>query len=86
MTSLLTSETNGLCPPHKKNYYYSKFPIVQNGHTITITLCRVYVVRRCWYMLIVILNPRTDGGPGHLSTDGGGRITAPPGDLENEAS
>ena len=23
------------------------------------------------------LNPRTDGGPGHISTDGGGRITAP---------
>ena len=26
----------------------------------------------------LMLNPRTDGGPGHLSTDGGGRITAPP--------
>ena len=25
----------------------------------------------------VHINPRTDGGPGHLSTDGGGRITAP---------
>ena len=24
------------------------------------------------------INPRTDGGPGHLSTDGEGRITAPP--------
>ena len=32
------------------------------------------------------LNPRTDGGPGHLSTDGGGADNRPPGDLENEAS
>ena len=24
------------------------------------------------------VNPRTDGGPGHISTDGGERITAPP--------
>ena len=25
-----------------------------------------------------ILNPRTDGGPGHLSTDGGGADNCPP--------
>ena len=32
-------------------------------------------------------NPRTDGGPGHLSTDGGAdNRPPPPGDLENEAS
>ena len=30
-------------------------------------------------------NPRTDGGPGHLSTDGGAD-NRPLGDLENEAS
>ena len=33
-----------------------------------------------------IINPRTDAGPGHLSTDGGGADNRPPGDLENEAS
>ena len=32
------------------------------------------------------LNPRTDGGTGHLSTDGGGADNRPPWDLENEAS
>ena len=30
------------------------------------------------FILRKSINPRTDGGPGHLSTDGGGRITAPP--------
>ena len=31
------------------------------------------------------LNPRTNGGPGHLSTDGGAD-NRPPRDIENEAS
>ena len=36
----------------------------------------------------IVFNPRTDGGPGHLSTDGDGGADnrPPPGDLENEAS
>ena len=29
------------------------------------------------------INPRTDGGLGQLRTDGGGRMTAPPGYLKN---
>ena len=32
------------------------------------------------------VNPRTDGGLGHLSTDGGGADNRPQGDLKNEAS
>ena len=38
-----------------------------------------------WITLVmnITLNPLTDGGPGHLSTDGGGADDRPPGDLEN---
>ena len=32
---------------------------------------------------MVMIDPRTDGGLGQLRTDGGGRMTAPLGDLEN---
>ena len=35
---------------------------------------------------LLIINPRTDEGPGHLSTDGGADNRPPPGDLENEAT
>ena len=64
-----------------------EFSLIQNElffiqcHWIIIT---PYIVT-CERSLFNI--PRTDGGPSHLSTDvGGGRITAPPGDIKNEAS
>ena len=44
-----------------------------------ISFCR-QIIWKYWSEL----NPCTDGGLGHLSTDGG-RLTAP-GDLQNEAS
>ena len=34
----------------------------------------------------VFINPRTGGGLSQLRTGGGGRVTAPPRDLENEAT
>ena len=36
------------------------------------------VTSRTEKIVLGIINSRTDGGPGHLSTDGGVRITAPP--------
>ena len=58
--------------PITKMNKLSRYATIKLNYIDTGVAARLFFALSTYFSKIKYLNPRTDGGPGHLSTDGGG--------------